>query len=61
MKYLCARFATMPPPAADADGLQLALTARVVGQAFERALQDAGGSASAWQVLVLVRSQTAVG
>ena len=47
----------MPPPAQTPIGLQLARTARVVGQAFERALQDAGGSASAWQVLVLVRSQ----
>jgi MarR family transcriptional regulator for hemolysin len=47
----------MPPPAQTPIGLQLARTARVVGQAFERALQDAGGSASTWQVLLLVRSR----
>lgn len=39
-------------------GLQLSRTARTVTQAFERAMADAGGSASTWQVLVLVRSQT---
>jgi MarR family transcriptional regulator for hemolysin len=38
-------------------GLRLARTARAASQAFERAMADAGGSASAWQVLVLVRSQ----
>ncbi len=38
-------------------GLRLARTARVVSQAFERAMADAGGSASTWQVLVLIRSQ----
>jgi MarR family transcriptional regulator, transcriptional regulator for hemolysin len=38
-------------------GLRLARTARVVGQAFERAMADAGGSASTWQVLLVVRSQ----
>ena len=37
-------------------GLQLARTARVVSAAFERAMAEAGGSASGWQVLVLVRS-----
>jgi MarR family transcriptional regulator, transcriptional regulator for hemolysin len=37
-------------------GLRLARTARAVTQAFERALADAGGSAAAWQVLLLVRS-----
>jgi MarR family transcriptional regulator for hemolysin len=37
-------------------GLRLARTARTVTQAFERALADAGGSAAAWQVLLLVRS-----
>ena len=31
--------------------------AAVVGQAFERAMAEAGGSASTWQVLVLVRAQ----
>jgi MarR family transcriptional regulator, transcriptional regulator for hemolysin len=37
-------------------GLRLARTSRVIGQAFERALAEAGGSASTWQVLLLVRS-----
>jgi len=37
-------------------GLQLARTARSVSQEFERAMAAAGGSASAWQVLLLVRS-----
>ena len=37
-------------------GLQLAKTARTVSQAFERAMAEAGGSASAWQVLLLIRS-----
>jgi MarR family transcriptional regulator, transcriptional regulator for hemolysin len=45
------------PPVLPPLGLQLARTARVVSQAFERAMADAGGSASVWQVLVLVRSQ----
>jgi MarR family transcriptional regulator for hemolysin len=40
-----------------AIGLRLARTARVVSQAFERALVAAGGSTAAWQVLLLVRSQ----
>ena len=38
-------------------GLELARTSRAVTQAFERALAEAGGSASAWQVLLLVRSR----
>jgi MarR family transcriptional regulator for hemolysin len=38
-------------------GLRLARTARAVTQAFERAMADAGGSASAWQVLLIVRSE----
>ena len=38
-------------------GLRLTRTARVVSHAFERAMAEAGGSASAWQVLLLVRSQ----
>jgi len=38
-------------------GLQLARTARAVSQAFDRAMAEAGGSAAAWQVLLLVRSQ----
>ena len=38
-------------------GLQLAQTARAVTAAFERAMAEAGGSASTWQVLLIVRSQ----
>jgi MarR family transcriptional regulator, transcriptional regulator for hemolysin len=38
-------------------GLQLARTARVVTNAFERAMAAAGGSGAAWQVLLLVRSE----
>jgi MarR family transcriptional regulator for hemolysin len=38
-------------------GLRLARTARAVTQAFERAMTEAGGSASMWQVLLLVRTQ----
>jgi len=38
-------------------GLQLTRAARVVSQAFERAMAEAGGSAATWQVLLLVRSQ----
>jgi MarR family transcriptional regulator for hemolysin len=38
-------------------GLRLARTARVVTAAFERAMAAAGGSASTWQVLLVVRSQ----
>lgn len=45
-----------PPPTFPPVGLRLVRTARVVGQAFERAMAEAGGSAAAWQVLVLVRS-----
>src|SRR3954447_10256979 len=37
-------------------GLQLARTARSVSQEFEQAMAEAGGSASTWQVLLLVRS-----
>lgn len=37
-------------------GLQLARTARSVSNEFERAMADAGGSVSTWQVLLLVRS-----
>jgi MarR family transcriptional regulator, transcriptional regulator for hemolysin len=46
----------MPRPATPPIGLNLARTARVVGQAFDRALAQAGGSAATWQVLLLVRS-----
>jgi MarR family transcriptional regulator for hemolysin len=45
------RPAELPP-----IGLRLARTARAVTQAFERSMAEAGGSASAWQVLLLVRS-----
>lgn len=45
------------PPLVPPIGLRLARTARVVTQAFERALAAAGGSVAAWQVLVLVRAQ----
>jgi MarR family transcriptional regulator for hemolysin len=38
-------------------GLRLTRTARVVTQAFERAMSEAGGSAATWQVLLLVRSR----
>jgi MarR family transcriptional regulator, transcriptional regulator for hemolysin len=38
-------------------GLRLARSARVVTQAFERAMAEAGGSASTWQVLLLIRAQ----
>jgi MarR family transcriptional regulator for hemolysin len=38
-------------------GLRLARTARTVSQAFERAMAEAGGSASTWQVLLLVKTQ----
>jgi MarR family transcriptional regulator for hemolysin len=44
------------PPAQPPIGLQLTRTARAVTNAFERAMAQAGGSASAWQVLVLVRA-----
>ena len=45
------------PPSRTPIGLHLARTAHVVGQAFERAMADAGATASTWQVLVLVRSR----
>jgi MarR family transcriptional regulator for hemolysin len=38
-------------------GLRLTRTSHAVSQAFERAMADAGGSASAWQVLLIVRSR----
>jgi MarR family transcriptional regulator for hemolysin len=37
-------------------GLQLARSAHVVSQAFDRALAEAGGSVAVWQVLLLIRS-----
>jgi MarR family transcriptional regulator for hemolysin len=45
------------PPVIPPIGLRLARTARVVTQAFERTMAEAGGSVSAWQVLLLVRSE----
>jgi MarR family transcriptional regulator for hemolysin len=47
-----------PRPASTPIGLRLARTARVVTQAFERAMAEAGGSVSTWQVLLLVRAQS---
>jgi MarR family transcriptional regulator for hemolysin len=44
------------PPARTPIGLTLTRTARVVTNAFERAMAEADGSASAWQVLLLVRA-----
>src|SRR4051795_8352455 len=45
------------PPVIPPIGLRLARTARTVTQAFERAMAEAGGSVSTWQVLLLVRTQ----
>src|SRR4051812_49731605 len=51
---------TMTPmprrPATTPIGLHLTRTARLATNAFERAMSEAGGSAAAFQVLVLVRS-----
>src|SRR3954451_7796893 len=47
---------SMAPEPGMPIGLRLARTARTVSQEFERAMADAGGSAAAWQVLLLVRS-----
>ena len=48
----------MPRPAQIPPiGLRLTRTARSVSNAFERAMAEAGGSASAWQVLLLVRPE----
>jgi MarR family transcriptional regulator for hemolysin len=46
----------MTRPQSTPIGLQLTKTARTLSQAFERAMADAGGSAAAWQVLLLIRS-----
>ena len=45
------------PPRTEPIGLRLTRTARVVSQAFERAMVEAGASASTFQVLLLVRSR----
>jgi MarR family transcriptional regulator for hemolysin len=47
------------PPQRPPIGLQLTRTAHAAAQAFERAMGEAGGSASSWQVLLLVRTQQA--
>jgi MarR family transcriptional regulator for hemolysin len=44
-------------PASPPIGLRLTRASRAVTQAFERAMAEAGGSVSTWQVLLLVRSQ----
>jgi MarR family transcriptional regulator, transcriptional regulator for hemolysin len=44
------------PPPLPPIGLRLTRTARVVTNAFEHAMAEGGGSASAWQVMLLVRS-----
>lgn len=49
-------FAMSSPLSSAPIGLRLTRTSRAVTQAFERAMADAGGSASTWQVLLLVRS-----
>src|SRR3954468_12479055 len=49
--------AAQRPPVLPPLGLRLARTAHAVTQAFERAMAEAGGSASTWQVLLLVRSK----
>jgi MarR family transcriptional regulator for hemolysin len=45
------------PPVTPPIGLRLSRISRVVSQAFDRAMSEAGGSAAAWQVLLLVRSE----
>ena len=45
-----------PPDRSVPIGLQLTRTARSVSNEFERAMAQAGGSASTWQVLLLIRS-----
>ena len=44
-------------PASPPIGLRLTRASRAVTQTFERAMAEAGGSVSTWQVLLLVRSQ----
>jgi MarR family transcriptional regulator, transcriptional regulator for hemolysin len=45
-----------PPELVPPIGLRLARTARVVTAEFERSMAQAGGSASTWQVLLLIRA-----
>src|SRR4051794_3864817 len=47
---------TAPGPIAPI-GLRLTRTARLVSQAFDRAMEAAGGRRATWQVLLLIRSQ----
>jgi MarR family transcriptional regulator for hemolysin len=47
----------MAPPTTVPIGLQLTRTARVVGQAFDRAMAAVGGSAATWQVHLRIRSR----
>src|SRR4051794_1474662 len=56
MSNACCMLGEMQRPDRPPIGLQLAKTARVISQEFERAMADAGGSAAAWQVLLLIRS-----
>lgn len=46
----------MPPERRMPIGLELTRAARSVSHEFERAMAEAGGSVSSWQVLLLVRS-----
>jgi MarR family transcriptional regulator, transcriptional regulator for hemolysin len=57
VKQFCYAHSMSPHPFRPPIGLQLSRTAHAATQAFERAMADAGGSASAWQVLLLVRTQ----
>src|SRR5262249_12915414 len=45
------------PPLLPPIGLRLARTARTVSQPLQPPMAAAGGAASAWQVLLLVRSE----
>src|SRR3954454_11441625 len=56
MSNNCGRLASLAQERGIPIGLQLARTARAVSQEFEHAMAEGGGSASAWQVLLLVQS-----
>src|SRR3954454_248360 len=56
MSNNCGRLASLAQERAIPIGLQLARTAIAVSQEFEHAMAEGGGSASAWQVLLLVQS-----
>ncbi len=49
--------AVPPPESLPPIGLRLTRTARLVSQAFDRAMEEAGGSRATWQVLLLIRAQ----